>query len=392
MHDEARAGRLNRPMRLLRALSAALLLVISLGLVVGEPGSARAQEVDEAEADADDAARRAERAATLLSEAQAQRAGVEDELAISLERLSEINARLTSVSVQLDGLRQSVAKADSDLAAITQDLTVQAVDAYVRAVATPAATLIGARTAESAIVANNSLESAVSSDQTMVAALSIKRRELERLRQDYLAQQQEVEALRAEADAEAEHLEELLAEADASLARAAADARTADAAFREALDTVDLARAQAAERQRETQRSTTTTAPPPRQTTTTTTGTSPPPPTTQPPPPVSGGEFPPAVERWRPLVSTYFPEGRVDEALFVIRCESNGDPDAHNPYSGAGGLFQFLPGTWATVSPRAGFGGASVFDPEANIGTAAWLTDYYASRGSSPWAAWACKP
>ena len=76
----------------------------------------------------------------------------------------------------------------------------------------------------------------------------------------------------------------------------------------------------------------------------------------------------------------------------MIRCESYGDPEAYNPYSGASGLFQFLPSTWATASPRAGFAGASVFDGEANIGTAAWLSAYYASRGSDPWAAWACKP
>jgi membrane-bound lytic murein transglycosylase B len=91
-------------------------------------------------------------------------------------------------------------------------------------------------------------------------------------------------------------------------------------------------------------------------------------------------------------VTAYFPADRVEGALQVIRCESYGDPDAYNPYSGAGGLFQFLPSTWATVSPRAGFAGADVFDGEANIGTAAWLTAYYASQGSDPWAAWACKP
>jgi soluble lytic murein transglycosylase-like protein len=82
----------------------------------------------------------------------------------------------------------------------------------------------------------------------------------------------------------------------------------------------------------------------------------------------------------------------VEEALVVIQCESLGDPDAYNPYSGASGLFQFLPATWATVSPRAGFAGASPFDPEANIGTAAWLVDYYTSRGAHPWSAWTCRP
>ncbi len=59
----------------------------------------------------------------------------------------------------------------------------------------------------------------------------------------------------------------------------------------------------------------------------------------------------------------------VEPALRVIQCESLGDPEAYNPYSGASGLFQFLPGTWAVIAPKAGFDGVSVFDPEANIGT-----------------------
>lgn len=80
----------------------------------------------------------------------------------------------------------------------------------------------------------------------------------------------------------------------------------------------------------------------------------------------------------------YFPADMVEPALRIIQCESLGDPDAYNPYSGASGLFQFLPGTWAVIAPKAGFSGVSVFDPEANIGAAAWLTAYYESLGRDP--------
>lgn len=73
-------------------------------------------------------------------------------------------------------------------------------------------------------------------------------------------------------------------------------------------------------------------------------------------------------------------------------CESNGDSSAYNPYSGASGLYQFIPSTWASASSQAGFGGASVFNGEANIGTTAWLTNYYASQGQDPWTPWSCKP
>jgi peptidoglycan hydrolase CwlO-like protein len=383
-------------MRLLRALTAALLLVLSLGFVFGEPPAARAQDVDGAEDAADAAKRGAEAAEGLLAATANHRAGIEADLATSLTRLAEINAELTRVSVHLDGLRQNLAQADIEFASVSDDLQTQAVDAYVRAVTLTGTALIGTHDAESAIVAASSLESAIDSDQAQVAELAVKRRELERLREEYVVDQEQVRVLQAEADQEANHLEDLLAEADADLAAAAAAARAADAQYRAALDEVDTARAREAERQRENERTTTTTsavapsttlAPP---TTTTTPGA--PPVTTTTLPPVSGGTFPPAVERWRPLVTTYFPADRVEGALQVIRCESYGDPDAYNPYSGAGGLFQFLPSTWATVSPRAGFAGADIFDGEANIGTAAWLTGYYASQGSDPWAAWACKP
>jgi peptidoglycan hydrolase CwlO-like protein len=387
-------------MRLFRALTAALFLVLSLGFVLGDPGRARAQDVDVAERAAEAAEHRANAADSLLAATANLRAGIEGELAASLASLSAINAELSRVSVQLDGLRQHLTQADVEFASVSGDLQVQAVDAYVRAVTLSGTALMGTHDAESAIVAASSLESAIDSDQDRVADLAVKRRELERLRNEYVLQEERVVALQGEADREAAHLEELLAEADASLATAAAEAREADARYRAALDEVDAARAREAERQRESERTTTTTvpaeAPPPTATTTTTVpSTTTPPaatPTTTTLPPVPGGTFPPAVERWRPLVTAYFAADRVDGALEVIRCESYGDANAYNPYSGASGLFQFLPATWATVSPSAGFAGADVFDGEANIGVAAWLTDYYAGLGSDPWAAWTCKP
>ncbi|NIA24382.1 MAG: transglycosylase SLT domain-containing protein [Gammaproteobacteria bacterium] len=75
-------------------------------------------------------------------------------------------------------------------------------------------------------------------------------------------------------------------------------------------------------------------------------------------------------------------------------CESGGNPDAKNPYSTATGLFQFLRGTWAIASVRAGFGGYSRLDPEANIASAAWLVKY-SIRTQHPggaWGHWSCKP
>jgi hypothetical protein len=136
---------------------------------------------------------------------------------------------------------------------------------------------------------------------------------------------------------------------------------------------------------------TTTTTPPTtttKATTTTTTTTVPPGPTTT---LVAGGIR--DVEEWRPLVEASFPADRVEEALEVMKCESNGDPLAVNPRTNASGLFQFIPSTWNWASPLAGWGSTSVFDPEANVDTAAWLVQESIDAGDHPWAHWSpCKP
>ncbi len=95
------------------------------------------------------------------------------------------------------------------------------------------------------------------------------------------------------------------------------------------------------------------------------------------------------VEQWRPLVAAYFRPGDVDRALRIMRCESGGDPnimhDFSNPAS-ASGLFQHLGKYWDRRSAAAGYGGVSIFDPTANVATAAWLRD---QRGG--WSHWVCR-
>lgn len=96
----------------------------------------------------------------------------------------------------------------------------------------------------------------------------------------------------------------------------------------------------------------------------------------------------PGAEGWRPLVEEYFPAHEVDRAIRIIACESNGDPNARNPRSGASGLFQHMPGDWPMRADSAGFPGASIFDPEANVAAAAWLV--YDAQGGG-WGHWVCR-
>jgi len=72
----------------------------------------------------------------------------------------------------------------------------------------------------------------------------------------------------------------------------------------------------------------------------------------------------------------------ADQMLRVAYCESHYNPSAVNASSGASGLFQFLPSTWAYQSPKAGYAGASPFDPVANANTAAMM---FAHQQASQW-------
>lgn len=164
---------------------------------------------------------------------------------------------------------------------------------------------------------------------------------------------------------------------------------------------------------------TTTTSPP----TTTTTTTAPPAPTTTKPPPTTlpptttttttvppttvpattpttapptATSWPPAVEQWRALVSDYFPESRVEEALAIISCESRGDASATNPTSGAAGLFQFIRSTWDWVAAETGldsYSSGAPYDPTANTAAAAWLVQrsIETNHSGGPWGHWSCR-
>lgn len=88
------------------------------------------------------------------------------------------------------------------------------------------------------------------------------------------------------------------------------------------------------------------------------------------------------VEQWRGLVSAYFSADKVETALCVMKYESGGNPTAYNSKYGASGLFQHLKGYWKERSSAAGWGGADIFSPEANVAVAAWLQ---ATQGWGHW-------
>ena len=101
--------------------------------------------------------------------------------------------------------------------------------------------------------------------------------------------------------------------------------------------------------------------------------------------------FIPAVERWRDLVTeavTHYGGSvphDVNRMLWIMQCESGGDPSAANP-SGASGLFQQMSTWWESRARAAGFQGASPFDPRANT----YVSSYLIYRSSNSWHHWVC--
>ena len=89
----------------------------------------------------------------------------------------------------------------------------------------------------------------------------------------------------------------------------------------------------------------------------------------------------------RALVSLYFEEEDVNQAVRVAWCESRFDPEAVDLTTGATGLFKHLPKYWAERAEKAGFRGAEPTDAEASVAAAAWAVyegggwDVFGCRG-----------
>ncbi len=377
-------------MRSLRLLTAFLALALVASVVTPGVPFARAQSTEDAQDAADEAERRADAASGLVDEAVTNRNEIEADLTVSITRMNELAAELSLVGANIDRISAEVGFADVELAGIQQDIESQAVSAYMTVVASPTVNVVNSRSVEEAMVASKVVEDVVADGRETVGELSQKKNSLRQLQETFLSQQDEYTQLQAEIDAEVEHFTELYEQADARVAQLIRDAEEADRQYRAALTALQVAEAKEAERARQENRPPPTTTPSSPTTTSGNTTTSNGNTTT-----TSGGggswNHPPAVEQWRPLVTQYFPSHRVEEALRIINCESNGDPNAVNPYSSASGLFQFLPSTWVTTAPQAGWAGYSVFHPEANVSSAAWLANRFEELGSYYWQPWSCR-
>ena len=386
-----------------RAVLALAVFSLVASSIIGVVTPVRAQTgVDEANADADRAAEAVDSAFRVVDETVAERDQIEERLFEALDRYSVNSERLAELSGQLARLDDSLAMTEAR-AVVTRDLfELQAVAAYIQAVSSDGTVIFDSATVERAMVAGETLRR--SSEETLSAMdrYLVFTQELQSLRQQAASQRQETEEVRSQLAEDSDALEQLFAAANEQVAAAYAQARLAEEQLARAVDDVRAAELAESEQADPVEPATTTTAPSttapaittttapdssPTTAPTTTSSTS----TTTPPaewPPITIGS---ATLSWRPLLEQHFASDLVLDALVIIECESLGDPDAVNPYSGASGLFQFMPGTWAVASVKAGVGDRSVFDGEANIIAASWLAEYYRSRDYDPWRPWSCR-
>jgi soluble lytic murein transglycosylase-like protein len=389
-----------------RRRAALAVSVFSLLTLITAVTPVRAQTgVEDARRDAEDAAADAESAFQIVDAAVAERDAVELRLFEVLDRYQSNAERLAETWESLERLSDTLAIAEARQESTRDSFETQAIAAYMDAVGSSAVIVIDAGTIESAMVTQETLGRTTRETLALLDGFLAFRDQVAEIRANTAARAEDTAAVQADLDADAAELEELFAAANAEVSAAYRQALEAEARLADATEALQAA----------SQATTTTTVPTttPESTTntapgTTTTTTAPgtttttlPPSTTSTTTPVTTTttapeSWPPipinsATYSWLPLLEAHFAQDLVLDALVIIQCESLGDPNAVNPYSGASGLFQFMPGTWAVASVEAGVGSSSVFDGEANIIAASWLTEYYRSRGLDPWRPWSCR-
>ncbi len=322
----------------------ALVVLLSLGASLLAPASlAQTQRrVDDADAVRD-------RALADLEAAADDRADASLHLALALADYEDANRELERIAYARAATAADLVAHEAEVRALRRKVEDVVVGAYIAGGTDPLAMSFDVSPGPERIIAEHVANIEAGRTTAAIDALAAARAELDDLRRSHDADRRREAELRAEVTARAALLDELLIATGQSVVAATSAVATADAEYQAALSAYE-------EEQRRLA--------------------------------ALGG-----VVRWQPLVERYFPPERVDEALRVMHCESRGNPDARHPVSDAAGLFQFLAGTWAFASARAGWEGYSRYHPEANVASAAWLVDFSIRTGHrwGAWGRWACR-
>ena len=283
-----------------------------------------------------------------------------------LARIDASNARIEGFQAQAVATSDAIGRLSGRIDLQQQALNHQAALAYE---APPAGALDVLLSASSLVDFTDRIQflaSAAQGQRDLIDGLALSRGELDRQRAALQGARDRLAATQSSLRTQAATLAAQLAARERTLAGLARDQATAQA----------MAAAMA-----------TTKAPP--------ASSTPPPPKPSPSPTPSPSPSPtptdPGAEAVMAMIRADFaPLGTqtVDVALCVADKESSYNPLAENPVTGAAGVYQFIPSTWTSLSSAAGWGGASVFDAEANVGVAAWTVTNF---GWSNWSATAAE-
>lgn len=331
---------MNRPFRSVRGSRGALVLAV-LVLLLALPGFSAAAEqptgLDGAKEELDSITQR-------IDAVNAERHALDAQLNALLTQIAARQRELRAIRADLEATAGRVAALGAEIQSRQEALNVRAAQVYMTPPVGILEVVLSAQSLRDADDVLYFMAEAAQSDADLILELDSERTRL-------AAQQARLQGLRDQARAALGQLDRMAAELGDRLAlqRALADQLAHDRGEAAALVP------QVSEDQRK--------APPP------------PPPDPDPEPPKPPDPGPEAVKAF---IAQYFaPLGQkqVDIALCVAEAESGFDPHAENPITGAAGVFQFIPSTWESLSEAAGWGGASVFDAEANVAVAAWTVE-----------------
>jgi hypothetical protein len=307
--------------------------------------------VGQIQVEADRAAAQVDEAVDALADAEAQRAVVLDDLVAAVTEWTDVVEGQTAVAFGVAELRDTVAEHERAVAGLRDAIRERVVDAYMTGGVGLLDTFVVADTFTDVATAEFVLEAMTRSADADLDELVQSRSDLDELREQLAADEALLATRSEEVATMVDELDILFADADGAVAASHEALLAADAEYRAAYELL--------QEMLELQR--------------------------------AGGQ---GTDRWRSIVEHYFPPDRVEQALEVMWCESRGNPKATHPVSGAAGLFQFMEGTWNWVAPQAGYGGASRYDPEANIAGAAWLLNWSIEQEHrlGAWGRWTCQP
>jgi peptidoglycan hydrolase CwlO-like protein len=326
--------------------------------------------------------------ATELSSANAQLDAVVAEISGAAQQRDALQADLTGLLSKLDANGRAIDEAQAGIDRLVASIGVlvrqidlnqaaldlRAAEAYTTGPASGLSVLLGATSLADLQDRIQMVDAAARSDAELIAGLSQQKNTLHAQQTELLGEQTKLREARGSLTAQANTLSADLAAQQAVVAALDRDRADAEALVSQLQSQRDRELAQ--QRIKEANGSSSGGSgsggsggggPPP------------PPPSPPPPPP------PPGSGSVQDMIRSDFGslgQANVDIAMCVADRESNFDPSAENPNTGAAGVFQFMPSTWASLAPAAGYGGASAFDAEANVGTAAWTVQHYG------WSAW----